>query len=62
MDWPGGLGRPPIYDAGMRWKIDGKPLPADRGPLRLVVLTAKEPSRSVYGVRKLEGLDLRSGR
>jgi DMSO/TMAO reductase YedYZ molybdopterin-dependent catalytic subunit len=44
------------------WKIDGKPLPADRGPLRLVVLTDKEPSRSVWGVRKLEVLDLRSAR
>jgi DMSO/TMAO reductase YedYZ molybdopterin-dependent catalytic subunit len=42
------------------WKIDGKPLPAERGPLRLVVLTDKEPSRSVYGLRKLEVLDLRS--
>jgi hypothetical protein len=31
-------------------------------PLRLVVLTDKQPSRSVYGVRKLEVLDLRSGR
>jgi DMSO/TMAO reductase YedYZ molybdopterin-dependent catalytic subunit len=42
------------------WKVDGKPLPADRGPLRLVVLTDKEPSRSVHSVRKLEVLDLRS--
>jgi DMSO/TMAO reductase YedYZ molybdopterin-dependent catalytic subunit len=44
------------------WKIDGKPLPADRGPLRLVVLTDKEPSRSVHALRKLEVVDLRSGR
>jgi DMSO/TMAO reductase YedYZ molybdopterin-dependent catalytic subunit len=44
------------------WKIDGKPLPPDRGPLRLVVLTDKEPSRSVYGVRKLEVLDLSGAR
>jgi DMSO/TMAO reductase YedYZ molybdopterin-dependent catalytic subunit len=42
------------------WKIDGKPLPADRGPLRLVVLTDQEPSRSVHSVSKLEVLDLRS--
>ena len=41
------------------WKIDGKPLPVDRGPLRLVVLTDKEPSRSIYGLRKLDVLDLR---
>ena len=41
------------------WKVDGKPLPADRGPLRLVVLTDKEPSRSIYSLRKLEILDLR---
>jgi hypothetical protein len=41
------------------WKVDGKPLPEDRGPLRLVVLTDKEPSRSIYSLRKLEILDLR---
>jgi hypothetical protein len=41
------------------WKEDGKALPAGRGPLRLVVLTDKEPSRSVQAVRKLEVLDLR---
>jgi hypothetical protein len=41
------------------WKIDGKPLPADRGPLRLVVLTDREPSRSIYGLRTLEVRDLR---
>ncbi len=42
------------------WKVDGKPLGADRGPLRLIALTDKEPSRSIYGLRKLEVLDLRS--
>ena len=41
------------------WKVDGKPLPQDRGPLRLVVLTDKEPSRSIFGLRKLDVLDLR---
>jgi DMSO/TMAO reductase YedYZ molybdopterin-dependent catalytic subunit len=41
------------------WKIDGKPLPADRGPLRLVVLTDKEPSRSVHSVNKLEVVDVK---
>jgi hypothetical protein len=40
------------------WEVDGKPLPADRGPLRLVVLTDKEPSRSIYGLAKLEVVDL----
>ncbi len=41
------------------WSMDGKPLPAGAGPLRIVVLTDKEPSRSVYQVTKLEILDLR---
>jgi len=40
------------------WEVDGKPLPADRGPLRLVVLTDKEPSRSIHGLAKLEVVDL----
>ena len=40
------------------WKVDGKPLAADRGPLRLVVLTDKEPSRSIHGLRTIEVLDL----
>jgi DMSO/TMAO reductase YedYZ molybdopterin-dependent catalytic subunit len=40
------------------WEIDGKPLPPDRGPLRLVVLTDKEPSRSVHGLTKIEVVDL----
>jgi DMSO/TMAO reductase YedYZ molybdopterin-dependent catalytic subunit len=39
------------------WKIDGKPLPPDRGPLRLVPLTDKEPSRSVFSVNRLEVID-----
>jgi hypothetical protein len=33
---------------------------SDRGPLRLVVLTDKEPSRSIYGLRTIEVLDLRA--
>ena len=41
------------------WKIDGKPLPADRGPLRLAVLTDKEPSRSIYDLRTVRVMDLR---
>src|SRR5215471_5237283 len=40
------------------WEVDGKPLPPDRGPLRLVVLTDKEPSRSIHGIAKLEVVDL----
>jgi hypothetical protein len=40
------------------WEVDGKPLSADRGPLRLVVLTDKEPSRSIHGLAKLEVVDL----
>lgn len=41
------------------WKIDGKPIPAEQGPLRLVVVTDKEPSRSIYGVRALEVVEPR---
>jgi hypothetical protein len=40
------------------WEIDGKRVPAERGPLRLVVLTDKEPSRSVHNLAKLEVVDL----
>ena len=40
------------------WEIDGKPLSPDRGPLRLVVLTDKEPSRSIHGLTRLEIVDL----
>jgi DMSO/TMAO reductase YedYZ molybdopterin-dependent catalytic subunit len=40
------------------WKLDGKPLPPDRGPLRLVVLTDKIASRSVHSVNRLEVVEL----
>lgn len=30
------------------WEVDGKPLPADLGPLRLMVLTDKRQTRSLY--------------
>ena len=40
------------------WEVDGKPVPADRGPFRLVVLTDKEPSRSIHSLAKLEVVDL----
>jgi formylmethanofuran dehydrogenase subunit E len=43
------------------WKIDDKPLPADRGPLRLVVLTDKVASRSVHSVNRLEVVELGTG-
>jgi DMSO/TMAO reductase YedYZ molybdopterin-dependent catalytic subunit len=42
------------------WEMDGKPLPPDRGPLRLVVLTDKEPSRSVFSLARLNVVDLSS--
>ena len=40
------------------WQIDGKPLPADKGPLRLVVLTDKNPSRAVYALNKIAVVEL----
>jgi DMSO/TMAO reductase YedYZ molybdopterin-dependent catalytic subunit len=40
------------------WELDGKPLPADKGPLRLVVLTDKEPSRSLYALSRIDVVDL----
>jgi DMSO/TMAO reductase YedYZ molybdopterin-dependent catalytic subunit len=42
------------------WKLDGKPLPPEEGPLRLVVLTDKTPARAVRSVSKLEVVDLTS--
>jgi DMSO/TMAO reductase YedYZ molybdopterin-dependent catalytic subunit len=42
------------------WEVDGKPLDAEHGPFRLVVLTDKEPSRSVHQVQTIEIVDLRS--
>lgn len=41
------------------WEMDGAPLPADQGPLRLLVTTDKEGSRSPYALRGLEVLDIR---
>jgi formylmethanofuran dehydrogenase subunit E len=40
------------------WKVDGKPLPPDKGPLRLVVLTDKIASRSVHALDRLEVMEL----
>ena len=41
------------------WMVDGKPLPPSEGPLRLVVLTDEEPSRSVYHLQRLDIVDMR---
>jgi hypothetical protein len=41
------------------FSLDGKPLAAGKGPLRLVVLTDKEPSRSLYQLSSLEVVDVR---
>ncbi|MBL8913072.1 MAG: molybdopterin-dependent oxidoreductase [Archangium sp.] len=42
------------------WQLDGKVLGAEDGPLRVVVPTDKEPSRSVRNVATIEVLDLRT--
>jgi hypothetical protein len=42
------------------WEMDGKPLLPERGPLRLVVLSDKEPARSVYGLNRIDVIDLSS--
>src|SRR5262249_36962818 len=42
------------------WELDGKPLPGDEAPFRLVVTTDKEPSRSLYKLVKIEVVDLRA--
>lgn len=39
------------------WKVDGKPLPPEQAPFRLVVLTDQEPSRSPWAVVKIEVID-----
>lgn len=40
------------------WAVDGKPLPPERGPFQLAVLTDGEPSRSLRQLRKLEVVDV----
>ena len=40
------------------WEIDGAPLEADKGPLRLVVITDQDSSRSIYAVQRIEVLDV----
>jgi DMSO/TMAO reductase YedYZ molybdopterin-dependent catalytic subunit len=39
------------------WEIDGKPLSEREAPLRIVVLTDKDPSRSLYKLQSLEIAD-----
>lgn len=41
------------------WQIDGKPLPPEQGPLRLVVPSDGEPSRGLYRLARLDVVDLR---
>ena len=41
------------------WMLDGKPLPADAGPLRLVVLSDGEPSRSLFQLSRIDVVDMR---
>lgn len=42
------------------WQMDGKPLPENVGPFRIVVATDKLPSRSMYQVTSLKVVDLSS--
>ena len=42
------------------WEMDGAPLPEAEGPVRLVVLTDQEPSRSIYALVRIEVLDVPS--
>jgi hypothetical protein len=41
------------------WSVDGKPLPEDTGPFRLVALTDQEPSRSLYHLARIDVVDMR---
>jgi hypothetical protein len=43
------------------WQLDGKPLPPDRGPLRLVVLTDQIASRSVHALSRIEVVEIAKG-
>ena len=46
--------------AWLVWEQDGKPLPPELGPFRLVVSTDKGASRSIHQLTKLRVLDLRA--
>lgn len=50
-----GVGATRAYVA---WAMDGKPLDAEFGALRLAVPTDAEPSRGVHDVRTLRVIDL----
>lgn len=41
------------------WEMDGKPLPPEQGPLRLVVPSDGEGSRSIHNLARLDVIDLR---
>lgn len=43
------------------WEMDGKPLPPELGPYRLVVATDKGSSRSIHQVVKVRVVDLSAG-
>lgn len=40
-------------------RIDDQPLPAEQGPLRLVVPSDREPSRSLYQIARIDLVDMR---
>jgi len=42
------------------WEMDGKPLPADVGPFRLIVTSDKGSSRSIYQLATLRVIDLKA--
>lgn len=46
-------------DAFLVWEQDGKPLPPELGPFRLVVTTDKVPTRAIYQLKTLRVVDLR---
>ncbi len=41
----------------LAWEVDGKPLPSDVGPFRLVVLTDGMPSRSLRQLERIRVVD-----
>ncbi len=41
------------------WMVDGKPLPAEQGRLRLVVPTDAEASRSLHHLQRIDVVDMR---
>jgi len=41
------------------WEVDGQPIDAEHGPLRLAVPTDREPSRSIFRLESIEVADLR---